>query len=1161
VSALTRALGELAPADVLSHLAAHLGHGAPHFQGSRLEGLVCDFRPGCEEENPSLSYRTGQGGPVFKRFGADGFEGGAVAFLQSAGLAKPDAVRLLIEWAGLTDDAPTKPGEGKTWQPQRPQTFVGAGRKAAGLAKARAALDKLHPLEDAKRRAALRGWQRIEAGEDSPEAQEVTRRGLSPALAADLVAYKWTGETEDGKRRTLPGHILPGALAFEVTGPDGTPWAVKARNPGDKDALKAVGAQRYVYVTAGQSTPAFVARVGGEVEGQRRGFVIVEGELNGLAVALMLEAARVGAAGGHLPALPDPRAEGWEVQGVASAVALPHVAHIPAGARVYVYADPDPEGDAARVKWGEVLAAQGCEVFQLKTRPGGVGVFSSPSPRDLEGGHTVTAEDACDALGRLGGEAYRVAGAGVTLLDALEGAKPWAPEAAKEERDAPPEAGQGQGGDVWETKRRGYGIRGGKLCALTLKTEDGEDRESVEVLADFAAFIKAEVIEEDGSGDARRVFQIVGTRPDGAPLFPPEVTVPTAEFSGMAWAVAKWGGEARLPAGNGKKDKARDAVQVLSNARGYPRRVVYQHTGWIRHPEHGPVYLTGGAVIGAAGAVPGVSVELGGRLAAYALPDPAKGEDGTARPVGDVRDAVRASLALLDLAPDAVAVPLLGAAYRAALGPSDFVVWVVGETGRHKTAFMGPVMAHYGAGWGRKFLPDAWNSSANALEANAFRVKDALFVIDDFKPSGGAGDRAKLDGVASRIIQGAADGAGRGTLTADRKTRAALYPRGLIATSAEDLPRGHSNRARLVMVEVLRPLIGTPAQSRAYFGAEANAGAGVYALALAAFVQAVAGAYDAVRVGSPAHLARVRELAPHFQGAHGRTGDAAAELVYGWEVLLSFAVQVGALEEAEALALWARVTAALSHTAQGQGAHLADADPVARALAVLSGLLAQGRVYLEDLRGGPPLPDVAALCGWQRRPGSGEEEDAYTPRPGAVLLGYHSQESGQDWAYFLPDALHEALQRAVMGQAGGVLPDAAKLYGNMRDRLHSAGLMRCETEAGGRVRATVKRKAGGARRHFVALRLPLEAPYETVGTLGTLGTSSEESTSDTALECVPKLNYFSYKVGTLGTLEEGRPSFSSPEVSPSVPGAGRALTLADLEDLAEGEDLPGVVSL
>ncbi|PTA68998.1 hypothetical protein [Deinococcus arcticus] len=1142
MSALTRALERLTPGEVLRRFAAHLGKAPPHLH-SEAGGETCDFRPGCEEDNPSLSYRAGDAGPVFKRFGADDFEGGALAFVASAGIPKGEAARLLIDWAGLQDE--DRP------QPHTPRPAPRVGKAAAAVDRIRGKLAKLRAVDGGKLGHALRGWVKLQPGEDSPEALELNRRGLGPALGAGLLtAYRWTGEGEGGKRRALPGHVRPGAVAFEVTGPDGTPWAVKARNPGSAEDLTATGAQRYVYVTAGQSTPAFVARIPGEAEDGPR-VLIVEGELNAVACARMLGAAAQGA--GHLAARPD--AQSWEVQGVASAVALPHVAHIPAGARVYLYADADKAGEAARVKWAHLLAAQGAQVFQLGQTPTG---FTFPFAVFRDGGGVDTDTDACDALGtppKHSAPDLHAAFLGGKLLDVAAQAVPWhTPQADGEGEDA------GRGGDVWETKRRGYGIRGGKLCALTVKKDEdsGEDREQAEVLADFAAFITAEVIEEDGSGDARRVFQIEGHRPDGAPLYPPTVTVSTAEFSGMAWPVAKWGGEARLPAGQGKKDKARDAVQVLSNARGYPQRTVYQHTGWIEHPEHGPLYLSAGAVIGAAGGVDGVAVELGGRLAAYTLPDPTRREDGQPRPPEEVRAAVRASLDLLALAPDAVAVPLLGAVWRAPLGPADFVVWTVGETGRHKTAFMGLVMAHYGARWGRKFLPSGRNTSANALESNAFRVKDALFVIDDFKPSGSAGDRAKLDGAASRVIQGAADGAGRGTLTADRRTRAALYPRGLIATSAEDLPRGHSNRARLVVVDVARPLIDSRAKSAAYLSGEEKAGAGVYALALAAYVQGVAGQAGGVRVDSVAHRARVRALAPQFEGAHGRTGDAAAELAYGWEVFLSFAVKVGAAEEGEALGLWDRVTAALQDTAQGQAQHLQDADPVARALAVLGGLLAQGRVSLEDLRrGGQPDPDAAPLCGWQRRtlPGQTGEEETWSTKPGAVMVGYHLHEGGQDWAAFLPDALHEALQRAVQGQAGAVLPDAAKLWGNMRDRLHPAGLMRCEAEAGGRVRATAKRKTpDGQRRHLVMLRLPLEGAYESVGTLGTLGTHGEESTSGTASVCVPNLNYFSEDLGTLGTLEKDAPSFPSP---PSL----RALTLEDLEGLPEGADLPGVVTL
>ncbi|WP_019586893.1 hypothetical protein [Deinococcus apachensis] len=1104
-------------------------------------GVLCDFRPGLEERDPSLSVSVGTQGTVFKRFGGDGFEGGALDFVALAlNVSKGEAARLLIERAGLVDT----PGEGKKgWgnlggAAPSPAKKEGGKARRVDPARVREKLAAQGPLTPDALAHALRGWVRIEAGEDSPEHAELARRGLSPALASGVLrAWRFAGKyggTEGGPQKIvrLPGYVLPGAVAFEVRGPDGQPWAVKVRNPGTKVELEAAGATRYAYLTKGGHSPAWCAP--SYLEDPTRVALIVEGELNAAAVCVMLEATGQG--------------DAYRVQGVASASAWPHLHGLEAGRAAYIYADPDPEGDAAREAWAKVCANAGAQVRQV----GAAFSYLDPAtehPSWIQGG------DACDALaavGRFATPEGHAATMGRRFLEVLAAAQPWQPPAPPQEGGE--EAGRGDAGDVWESKRRGYGVRGGKLCALTVKKDEdtGEDWEQAETLADFTAFITAEVIEEDGSGEARRVFQIEGTRPDGAPLFPPVVTVPTAEFSGMAWLVAKWGGEARVPAGQGKKDKARDAIQVLSNARGYPRRTVYQHTGWIGHAEHGPLYLTAGAVIGAAGGVDGVAVDLGGRLSAYALPDPVTKEDGTPRPREDVRDAVRASLDLLNLAPDAVGVPMLGAAYRAALGPADFVEWTVGPTGHHKTAFMGPVMSHYGARWGRKFLPDGWNSSANALESNAFRVKDALFVIDDFKPSGSAGDRARLEGAASRIIQGAADGAGRGTLTADRRTRAALYSRGLIATSAEELPRGHSNRARLVMVEVRRPLIDSPLKSRAFFEAEEKAGEGVYALALAAFVRGLASSFEAVRVGGPAHVRRVRELSPHFQGQHGRTGDAAAELAYGWEVFLSFAVRMGAVDEGEALALWDRVTAALSETAKGQGEHLTDADPVARALALLSGLLAQGRVYLEDLRGGgQPDPEAAPLCGWQRQRRTftqgGEEEEVFSTKPGAFMVGYHVHESGQDWGLFLPDGLYEALQRAAQGQAGAALPDAGKLWGNLRDRLQGTGLMKCEAEAGGRVRYTAKRKApDGVRRHFLTLRLPLEGPSESLGTLGPLGTHGEESTSDTGFLCVPNLNYFSNELGTLGTLGKSDPS----SFAASLP---HAEALPDLEDLEPWE--------
>ena len=887
-----------------------------------------------------------------------------------------------------------------------------------------------------------------------------------------------------------------------MRGPDGQPWALKVRNPGSKADLEAVKANRYAYIGKGQGAPAWCSPDLPSAPAE----LWIEGELSGVAVAVALDAA------GYLGAL--------GVQGIAGSESLPHVAHLKPGCEVYLYADPDAAGDKARHTWAALAAHCGAKVFQL--------------PRDLFG-----TGDACDVLPTGSAEDL-----GHRVMQAIQHAQESTPP-AEDSQEA-----SGEDGDVWLSRREGFGLRNGVLCALTRKkNEDGEEYEAAEVLCNFAAFITAEVTEEDGTGEAARVFEIEGQRADGQPLHPARVRVTAAEFGVMAWPVKEWGARAIVRNGQGRKDKLREAIQQLSSQRGISERTVYTHTGWIRHASHGLVYLTAGAVIGRAGAVQGVEVDLGAGLNAYALPDPAS---------GDVRAAVRASLALLELAPDTVGVPVLGAAYRAPLGRADFAVWPTGETGRNKTALMGLVMAHFGAGWNRHRLPDGWNTTANALEKTAHMVKDALFIIDDFKPGGSQTDINRMQFNLSRILQGVADGAGRGRLGERQKRQAGLYPRGLVMSSSETLPRGHSNRARVMVVDVARKLIDSPAKSDAYYYAEDQAGQGVYALALAAFVQMIAGHYDAVTVGSAAHKTFTRELAPRFEGQHGRTGPAAAELAYGWAAFLSFAVQVGAVTDLEAAHTWARVVAALEDTAKEQGAHLRDADPVDTALSVLAGLLAQGRYFLEDAAkedAAAPPDDVAAALGWQAQRWATPEGEGVQlrTRPGAALLGYYARSDGDEWAYFLPNALHEALQRAVQGQ-GFTLPDASTLYGNMKNRFHPAGLMRCDVERGGegkpgRVRSYYKATVHGQRSSFVALRLPLETDIYNLGTVGTMGTDEGLNTSGTVSGAVPSFNIFRDVLGTMGT-----PSLraaSSFAASLSASGA--------LEAVPDGEEIEGVL--
>jgi len=1081
-------------------------------------GVFCDFRPGLEEHSPSLSASVGTAGAaVFHRFGGDGLEAGAVDFTaECLGISKGEAARLLIERAGIADTRP----EGGRGRPG-PQIGPHTPAKVNGAAVALGKLAQLKPLPEDVRASKLRGWHALTPDSTGPEAEELARRGLLAHTGPGglLTAYHFTGRAEaqgngkPSKVYSLPGYIRPGALAFEVRGPDGLPWSVKVRNAGSPEDLEAGKVARYASLVKGQGSPAWCSP-GFELAPAE---LVIEGEFNGAATFAALEAAGYGASLG--------------VQGVASASALPHLAHVTPGREVWIYADPDAAGEAARSKWAALFHAQGAQVRMLPA-PNTFTYLPDPDGRPHE---YVQDGDACDWLGAAPGKfstrEQRTAYLGGQLMKAMQAAPVWTPP-AKAEAASPEE----EAGDVWVTKREGFGVRAGRLSALNRrKDEEGGEYETAEELCNFAAFITAQVTQEDGTGEAVRVFELEGTRADGRPMNPPRITVTAPEFGGMSWAVARWGAGAIVRNGQGKKDKAREAIQQLSEARGMAERTEYSHTGWIQHAEHGPVYLTAGAVIGAAGAVAGVDVVLPGRLTAYSLPDPRADTPGE---VEAMRQAVRASLALLELSPDAVGVPVLGAVYRAVLGRADFAVWLTGETGRNKTALMGLAMSHAGPAWSRTHLPDGWNSTPNALERSAFAAKDAVFLVDDFKPAGPAGDVAKAQAGVSRILQGVADGTGRATLTADRKGRAGLYPRGLVMSSSETLPRGHSNRARAFIVNVDRPLIGTdPALSAAYYEAEDLGASGVYALALAGYVRQVAASFERVTAGGEAHREAVRRLAPRFEGAHGRTGGAAAELAYGWQAFLSFAVEVGAVKEDAARDTWARVVAALEDAAGGQAEHLGAEDPVSRALALLSGLLSQGRAFLEDLgEGGQPPEDAAVLCGWQRV--SGEDGDMYRTRTPSSLLGWYSKTGGDAWAYLLPDALHEVLQRAAQGQGAAMLPDAGTLWGNMAARLHPAGLMKAEGNGGGRVRPTVKATTpDGQRTRLLALRMPLS--YQNMGASGAVGADGEGRTSDTMLSPAPLLFLFKRKYGEGGAVAPF--TVPAPAAVPALAPAGVAV--------------------
>ena len=409
------------------------------------------------------------------------------------------------------------------------------------------------------------------------------------------------------------------------------------------------------------------------------------------------------------------------------------------------------------------------------------------------------------------------------------------------------------------------------MIAWRKETRDG----SVSVpLCNFTAQIVAEEVIDDGA-ERCTILGIEGTMPDGRRLT--YARVPAERFNSLSWVTESWGTAPVIFAGHGTKDHLRAAIQMLSGA--VPRRTVYGHLGWRRIGDHW-AYLHSGGAVHADGAPDGIEVDTGtDGLLAYELP---------AVPVAsELSEAVRASLALLDLGPDTITASLLGAVYRAPLAepsPVDFALHLTGPTGAFKTELTALAQAHFGAAFHGRRLPASWADTANMLEKKSFLAKDAVLVVDDFAPTGTTADIQRLHREADRLFRAAGNRSGRARMRADGGSRPTYYPRGLIISTGEDIPSGQSLRARLLVLELTSGEI--PADTLS--AAQADAAKGLFAAAMAGYLRWLAPQIDRLQETLPGRQRALRDVL--VQGAqHRRTPDVAASLIVGWETFLRFA--------------------------------------------------------------------------------------------------------------------------------------------------------------------------------------------------------------------------------------------------------------------------------
>jgi hypothetical protein len=480
-----------------------------------------------------------------------------------------------------------------------------------------------------------------------------------------------------------------------------------------------------------------------------------------------------------------------------------------------------------------------------------------------------------------------------------------------------------------------YRVAGGRIC----REKQTKTETVVLPLSNFVAQIVEEIIVDDGQ-ETQRSFELEGVTDSGLVL--PRVRVPADRFSAMAWPTETWGNRAVIYAGHGTRDYLRDAIQRMSDA---PERHIFAHTGW-RKIGGAWVYLYAGGAVGR----DEVEVDLGADLADYTLPAPVTGDE--------LREAVRASLRLWDVAPREITVPLWAAVWTAAVAHflrPNFTLWLEGRTGSMKSTLAALFLSHFGSAWSCERLPSDWSSTANQLEKRAFTVKDAMLVIDEYVPRGH--DAKEQEIKAARVIRAQGNLSTRDRLRSDLTERQGYRPRGLIVGTGELHPRGESLLARMLVL----PMEPKTANEVALTASQTEAARGQMAQVLVGFVQWIGPQWETLNLRDEYVQARAAFME---QGIHRRVPGSVAHLWVGLTLGLQFAQAIGAIDGAEHSARIEAAEQALAAVGSRQARMVESERPTLRYLSVLMTLLAQRQAFLAPVTGGGH-DAKGQLVGWE----------------------------------------------------------------------------------------------------------------------------------------------------------------------------------------------------
>jgi hypothetical protein len=531
-------------------------------------------------------------------------------------------------------------------------------------------------------------------------------------------------------------------------------------------------------------------------------------------------------------------------------------------------------------------------------------------------------------------------------------------------------------------------------------TKDGQYAEFQ--ITNFGAKIIEENVLDDGTEESRQF--VICANINGLNT---NIEILAKDFRSMNWITEKLGGMAIVYPG--QTEHARTAIQVLSGSISTVR--AYTHTGW-RFIDGQNYYLHGRGAIGRNGNRADVCVSLRDTLPHYVFPDPPGG--------AELQEAVHASLAILDIAPDRITFPCLASVYRAILGKTTLSIHISGASGNGKSQLAALIQQHFGAAMDADNFPASWQNTGNATATLAFHAKDAVLVVDDFVPSGSASNQQKLHGYADTLLRSQGNSTGRRRLSAEGKLNGNHPPRGLIVSTGESTPRGRSLNARMVILPFPAGVMDWAKLTQL----QRCAADGMLAETAAAFIQWLAPQLKEMQEAMRQARFERRERAECLS-LHMRTPENLDSLKFGLGTFLRFARETEAISNARLIELQRRADAAFERIEENEASKHKENDPALIFLRLIQTAILMGRAHLASTDG--KSPDGEIPWGWHESSEESRQRQSLGARIGWVK---------KDLVFLSPDAAFQIASRLAQ-ERGESLPGTLEtMKRDLKERGH-----------------------------------------------------------------------------------------------------------------------------